>query len=51
MTRREALLASSPPMLVLLGVLVVESVVSVSTLAWNVVSICRRRHEFEADGE
>lgn len=46
MTRREALLHSSPPMLALLGFLLVESVVSVGTLAWNVVSICRRRDEF-----
>lgn len=47
MTRREALASSSPPMRVLLGVLLVEAVISVGTLAWNVASICHRRNEFE----
>lgn len=46
-TRRAAIAQSSPPMLVLLGVLVVESVVSTGTLIWNLVTICRERNDFE----
>lgn len=46
MTRREALAASSPPMRVLLGVLLVETLVSAGTLVWNVASLIRRRNEW-----
>lgn len=46
MTRREALAASSPPMRVLLGVLLVETLVCVGTLAWNVIDIVRHCEDF-----
>lgn len=46
MTRREALLKSPTPLRVFLGFLLAGSVVSVGSLAWNVVSICQRRNEF-----
>jgi hypothetical protein len=45
-TRRQALLSSSPPMRVLLGFLVIEAVVSVVTLTWNVVDLIRRRDDW-----
>lgn len=47
MTRREALASSSPPLLVLLGTLAGFTLVTGGTLAWNLASICRRRHEYE----
>lgn len=37
----------SPPMRVLLGVLIVEVVVSVGTLAWNAVDWIRHRRDFD----
>lgn len=45
-TRRQALFSSSPPMRVLLGVLVVETAVSVATLTWNVVDLIRHRNDW-----
>ena len=46
MTRRQALAASSPPLLALLGALAGFGLVCLGSVAWNVVDICRRREEW-----
>lgn len=38
---------TSPPMRCLLGILVIETVVCVGTLAWNVADWFIHRHDFD----
>lgn len=46
MTRRQALAASSPALLGLLGGLAAFGLVCLASVAWNVADICRRREEW-----